>query len=1063
MNGNGLPAINFTKNKVLFERNAAAGVTINATGDPAVLQALKDNSPFPNKLIELGTIAVNASGGKDVVFKKSGTKSAKASFSASAGASMGIGVFPDPRKIIERLPLSGEKLELPDLVKDPDSLFLLFQWDYDLSGTIDGSVAFSSTGTATFGFEGQKRGLYAIIRRFPKNKPARDAVKETINGWKLPRHVTHASDLAPGTWIIAETEGRVAVDVGAKVGYEFNWIYDVGAGRLQGDVGLQLDIAMGVKLGFAASGKYAVVLSRASVPSTDEVVRARMFKLKKKGWSFAFDASVVAKPDTTDLLPRKFDDFVAAVLGVHSAQILEDLRTLEEWTALDGKLPERLAVAGGDYVVKLVHKVTGIDPETAFAAAHKRIDGFLKKWHEIDHRAATVIWEKAKDIEALQEIREIAEKVRDFDQDTFSDLLEGKLRKRFDEPDFLETPSGRWLTSTLSGSVLDLLEDATAFKETKKLATSTLKVLDKGKLEEVLGNFKKELDRRLKIDKLEKVKDELTFEKLDGLMKAKLADFFGGKLDHKKVKELQKAINKVINKRNEYYQKAVAALNKKRELDFAYKFDKTTTRTALFDGEFDFATNGDALSRSLKKVIQGSIGSLMVKRVEGLTLLQAELTHGIERRSSVELTLPFFHKKVEHINDSMAKATALDEADGRVIVYDVKAKDAVVEQGRRNSQLAIGLSLPVQPGGISRHRGAGGTYTYSLDQAIAGMEREHLQYHVKPLVTAYLPDTFVGTSGAPNSFETWIGDLDKVIDDRVEDTETDVFGNTLTSLRLTLPGAVGAAWWNAPDKKKDPAYMNMSRSIQSVLKNLVPYYWLQQVKQLGAKDQAAAILVYQAIPPSTSIKIAASGSVTLDQNKDVYWDWATAATRRAMAGHPETQVRLAEALGRARDRLLAAGKNTLAGFYDPENDGVTRVIQKATSTTGMKLLRGLLGHEKSVVTTARGAGLKIAKFRKSANQDPEKAIELLAEFGSKLTKAFHKKIKNKFAKGAARPFGTLVFVEASRAFDAKLAKIKPRAALSLTVMHPEAEFPPQKFPGHGPLPGDDVVVAERLV
>src|SRR6201999_3796179 len=126
-----------------------------------------------------------------------------------------------------------------------------------------------------------------IIRRIPKNTSARTAITDLVNSWRLPSQVSAPNELEPGTWLIAEVDGSLALNLGAQFGYDYNWIRQAQLGGLSGDIGLRLQLAVAATFGFQASGKFAVVLSR---ESADERVRLRLFKQRVKGWNFAFNA-----------------------------------------------------------------------------------------------------------------------------------------------------------------------------------------------------------------------------------------------------------------------------------------------------------------------------------------------------------------------------------------------------------------------------------------------------------------------------------------------------------------------------------------------------------------------------------------------------------------------------------------------------------------------------------------------------------------------------------------------------------------------------------------------------
>src|SRR5271165_5330330 len=74
--------------------NSAGSLTVSANTDADVLQSILNNTPFPerpNSQLELGSIALQASGGNQVTFS-AGT-SGNVSFNFSASFRTGAGVF----------------------------------------------------------------------------------------------------------------------------------------------------------------------------------------------------------------------------------------------------------------------------------------------------------------------------------------------------------------------------------------------------------------------------------------------------------------------------------------------------------------------------------------------------------------------------------------------------------------------------------------------------------------------------------------------------------------------------------------------------------------------------------------------------------------------------------------------------------------------------------------------------------------------------------------------------------------------------------------------------------
>jgi hypothetical protein len=75
--------------------------------------------------------------------------------------------------------------------------------------------------------------------------------------------VRTASDLDPGTWLVVEVDGAIAVNLATTFGYDFSWVRETELGELKGDIGLKLQLGLAASVGFTARSRVAVVVSAA--------------------------------------------------------------------------------------------------------------------------------------------------------------------------------------------------------------------------------------------------------------------------------------------------------------------------------------------------------------------------------------------------------------------------------------------------------------------------------------------------------------------------------------------------------------------------------------------------------------------------------------------------------------------------------------------------------------------------------------------------------------------------------------------------------------------------------
>jgi hypothetical protein len=156
----------------------------------------------------------------------------------------------------------------------------------------------------------------------------------------------------------------------------------------------------------------------------------------------------------------------------------------------------------------------------------------------------------------------------------------------------------------------------------------------------------------------------------------------------------------------------------------------------------------------------------------------------------------------------------------------------------------------------------------------------------------------------------------------------------------------------------------------------------------------------------------------------------------------------------------ADGLASIAADYRPER--VDRIINDALRTdVGAAGLRNLLLVERMVIREAHQAGLRIAGFLGAKNTT--EARKQLADYGAKVTDAFNSTIGGLFSARELRPLGTMVFLEAARAFDPSLQSGRPSAILELTVLKEQPSFDMGSFVDGTDAPEADIVRAEKIV
>jgi hypothetical protein len=1049
--------------KLNFDRkilgtDSSGGIVLSPSAD--ILAALVTGQPFPPAPVTLANLSLQADGGKDIVF--GGDGKGNVTFGAHAAAALQVNA--DPAQVLAGLDLADPIASAVSFPPDSESGWSALTWSYAFQGAAQGSVGLGAGVGATFGADGKQTGAFALLHRFARTDPARQVLEDLVASWRLPRQIRTADDLRPGTWLAAELDGSLALSLGVQYGYLFNWLRKV-EGKLAGDIALRLQLGLQATLGFTASGRFALVVSRPGTDAAAKVIRVQVFKQRVKGWSFAFDAGAKAQADLGTVAPPTLEALLRAVLGVHDGQILSDL---DEWLDPNKSLAEMLADAGADYAEKFLAEVAGIDAGS-IDAARDRLADFLKEWDTLDQRLAAALWARIGDEPYVAAVRNLAQQISGTlgNENTLRDLILKNLRK----VDFFKLPEGQWLQSQATGGLLSLVEDPRQLQGLRKAADQTLAILGGPEALSVAQRLKTAMSKRFSLDKveaeLEKAITASDPKALDAWLRGRLTAWFDAQPTVRQLNDLKNTIDALRQKGQTLYEKTLKALQQQYAADLAVTWQKTVTGTALLDVEFDFAQDDGALGALLGQALTGDLRRLLLEPHPGVTLHQATLTHEIRRERHVDLTLPSSFAEMKSINQGMASVSAIDDG-GRVLLYEASGADEVdiaTAKSRRDSRLSLAAHLPVRPMGMTglrQHEEASLTYSYTFHQATANLRKEQLATQVGAYVEKYLADQFPadGDGTSSGAFALWVDDFDREIE-KLEPNGTGSLGNTLVSLEVGVPPAVGAAWLAAPPGGS-PAYLDMSLRLQRRLKELIPFYYFQDLSAYG-NPASAALLAYAALPATNWVKQSGTDLVP-DGSGRLHWNYPDSDLRAAMVRSVPADRNLEREITRIHGILgKVPGLGGIAVRYADPQHAADDIRARALSASQQPFLFSLLNVESKMVHGAAAAGAKLAQFRQEAGDDPEKALAALADFAAALAAVFNDGVWSIYGKSALRPLGTLLFAEAAIAFNPAL-RLDTSALLSITVLKKAAKpFPPTGFPDDSGTPADQILSEQTIV
>lgn len=1038
--------VKLNKNQKFLNQALSTGLEISSGANSDFIKALKNDHHISTLNLPLTMFngEVTGEGNKDFQFASKGNLIIK----GGADAGIRLGFYDDNKSLLRELKHKENlNLNLEDDTED-NQVYALLAFDYQIKGSAKVKWVLGSGGF-TFGGAGEAVKRLLIIRKLDKNTPVKRAIKETLGELKAPDEISKPEDLKESTYLIVETESKISGSLGVQFGYDFNWVRQTKLGNLEGEVGLKAKLGAQLDVGFDIAGRYALAISR----PTQTNLRIKLFKQKKKGWSFALSLGAQVKGQFSDSFTEKnLDEFLKATIGLHHAQILDSLKKLNEITD-PAKLEEKLNGLSEQLLRKLF---SGAHAET-FEEVRTKALGFLDKWEKLHEKSADIsatLWKVLDEGTPgdLKKIKEFIDQLTQADNKTVKDLIE----KHLSNVGFERTILGQMIESLLPvDDLLEVLNTSKTINQLKSNAKALSKVLE---TEVLLENLHHNISEELGIKKILKILSAADLENVEPWLKGKLAEAVNKKVQNlsntalfKEIQEIKSFINNIYAKREELFEKTKRALQKEYNFSLGLNYQKQLERSALIDVEFSYKPENPGLERKLQNVLRGNYNEVLTKQISGVKLHLGVLTHSVKRQKEIEISLPFIERNFKRINQAVVKASFVDEDDGRLMVYDLEAEDIIQRRNKRMSRLALVGSL-----------GFGGklpdtmTLSYSFKQAKRRLKTRELEGLLLPFVNKYLNRSFETAGKAPIS--EWIDDLDGIID-KTESNGTHNFGRTLLNLEVRVPVTAATIWLDAPINPSHAAYQNISAVIQESLKQLIPFYFFQDPQVFKSKSQVAdAVLVYQSMPPKNDFKFDKKGRLKS------HWQFTNSSVRTKVYNLEDTKLNLARAIGYAfailehsDDKELQ--KIGLEKYSTKDNRSFKRIAKNPKKDPFIvKFLRA----EREIIKSTILAGTKLGQFSRQAQGNPQAAIVALNEFGSAITNSFNALSLGNIArrKDYTRYLGPMVFVEIVKALGQET--VNTQASLELIALKEDGEFELESYL-QGALPKmEDIVIAERV-
>ncbi|HMF92985.1 MAG TPA: hypothetical protein VKE96_01765 [Vicinamibacterales bacterium] len=1007
--------------------------TLHGTTDLDVAKAIGADAPFPERpgdTIELGHIGFATRAGTPVRFEVAGT-AVSAEFSAGVAAS--LGVFPDHDAAIGALKLGetpGLDLSVP---ATPDTRFALLSSSYTASGSVNGRHPIGAVGSVAISASGASDGMIAVLHGFQKTDGARTVLEQTIASWALPRQVTAATDLRPGTWLVADVDGTLATNVVAALGYNMDFVRTVSAGTLAGDIGLKVDAAVSTTFGLEVSGRYVVVVGR---ETSDERVRVQMFKLPRNGINFGVNLTVGVIGVET-VAPDRVDDFIAAVFGVHGAQIVSALKHLEDWTDPTKSVGEIVAGLSNDKAQELFKNLTGKDFRQEFDAVRGKILNAIQQWENLGPKVSAELWKLIGRRLSDQEIQVLNDSLTLLTA-TDDGVLRTAYASLLRDAGFTTSPLAPLLNAAADRGLLALINRPNVVRS---LATNVKGVLDGG----VITKLQQYVDQKLRLDQVIAVVNRADFDTLDSWLVGRLGVFFDKTLHFEDLNDIKNAINLALTARKKIYDRVKDALNSRYGFDLAATWARTTADTAVLDVEFD-TTQEEGKDLLAALLQQSDIGRILRAKSAAARIRTGVLTHELTRKTTVNISLPHVDLQKQTINQALSRID-VDASGPGVVAYQATGQDVDTSKNRFRSTLSVGVAAavaatPDRADAVDIHS-FDSTWSYELLQSNTAMRRADFEATTRPFLEKFMLSQFAGAT----KLEDWYRLFDDSIEGKLHNGPS-VFGDVCLSYELTVPSAALAAWFRPVAKNELKASARaIAIGIQRALKEVVSFYYLADTRRVANLGSSAVLLTWASIPPANALT---GGGVIWDNrdNKQV-----TMVTNLAV-------VLLAARLPALQQRLHDAGLDSAMQFYANDQAGsiVAGVLRPGA---GRQLLDNLLSFERTIVLSASDAFVEVQSFLRA--DSPADALDRLADFASDITRTFNSHAgETVFVGSAFRPLAQSVFVEAARTLDPTVAA-RPSAMLTVSVLNPTRTFDIGRFLDGEIPPADQVVVGQRLV
>lgn len=1002
------------------------------SADAAVLQKLVTQRTLLQALdppdLTLGAVTLHAAAPALTL----GTGDHAIRVEASGGASALLGTWDSAAEALAAVAMD-DALE-PLGVALPRGRYVAMATAYDAAAAAEGRMALGTVpGTLSFGGGISTRATLAVLQHVADDGigviPAFEALLDAV---RLPRDIRGSTDLRPGTWILAEVDGVLKANVGAEIGYSFNWVRESPTKALVGDLGLKVRLSGAFAYAVQAQSRWVLVVGPGA---RAQQIRLRI--LRRRRMTQAGELSLAVGTKATIPLPDSPAAFLDAVFGLRTEQLLKDLRRWLDIATDPTRAADEVLRLSKPQIERLL---ATIEPVRA------RLQEALAAWDRLDTIAADAVSEALEVIgtPAVNDLRTLLTLLADARDGAQVGAI---VRKELDERGFRGAAQERWLWAVLERGPLDALVDTTAWKQLQQAAQATLAVLDGSAAADLVRTLQQYVEQNVNLRIVRTAADPGA---LDAWLRGKLEVLLGRAIDASGLKEVKEALEHFDARATELYDRIVDAAND----DYAFTLKGAMTsersREAVVDAEFDTSTA--AGRAALAAAMDGDFADLLVNPAADVVVHAGTLIDSIDRRRSVTVAMPFFSATEESITRASARLTVAREGPD---VYLLNASNEVRSRTRTSSALAVHAAVPVR--GVDVHGRTGGV-AYTFRQFTKDARTDVLALQLETYARAYFAGRFGGVPFDESQFAEWINAMERTVNEQAARWDSPaLFGTTVVGLDIRMPREALLAWTKAPAAKKAPAYYALSLALQRAMRRWMFFYYFQQLERFTS-EPAETLLVFTAMPAfHHAVRTGVAGYELRTGDGNLFWDYRDANLLDFVVTAPQTQTTLARNLAAVRTILAKEGIATQPRFTLPR---VTTAMLK-TGGFHRTQLEFLLRATSVLIDKAASAGRNMREALDASH--PDAVLKNLREFGEDVTETFNRDL-GAFTLDQTnfRPLASLIFLEAARVFDPSLEE-RLVAQLSVTALREDATFTQEDLI-KGRMPrAEDVVFDERIV